>query len=134
MKPAAIAKGLVQTFYLAAIFACMGASAEAGLLVGSSVTGELYFGNSSINAFYPPGAGCTPNAMSSTVTVSDAAPEFCHFLLGFVTVDLNSSNPQLAVSFNTFPSGTIPKLTIYLTDTAFEGLSLSKLTDSFLAD
>ncbi len=81
MKYKTIALGLVKALSFSAIFACMGTSAEAGLLPGSSLTGELYFGSDfSRNWFYPPTAACGLNSGGATVTVSDTATEFCFFL------------------------------------------------------
>ncbi len=132
MKSTVIAKWLVRALCLTAIFACTGAPAEASMLSGTSLTGELYFGSDfSRNWFYPPTAACGLNYEGATVTVSDAATEFCFFLAGYLAVDFNATNPQLTVIFNTLPLGTVPTVTIYLTDTAFEGLTVSKLTDSF---
>ena len=123
---------LVRALCLTAMLSSGWASATAGSLSGSSVTAELYFGSDfSDNLFYPPTTTGCLNSGGATVTVSDTAPEFCYFLAGYVSVDLNDTTPELTVTYNTLPMGTIPALTIYLTDTAFEGLTLSKLSDSF---
>ena len=100
---------------MTAAFACTWNAAEAGLLSGSSVTGELYFGSDfSNNLFYPPTASCALNSGSTTVTISESATEFCYFLNGYIAVDFDETTPQLTVIFNTVPVGTRFLLSRYI--------------------
>ena len=109
MNIVSMAKGLARALCFAAAFAWGLAPVEAASLSGSSATGEMYFGSDfSHNLFYPPTIGGCPNEVGATVSVSDVGPEFCYMLAGLVTVDLNDTNPQLTVVFNTLPQGTIP--------------------------
>src|ERR1051326_6615281 len=124
MNGTAISRGVVRALFLTVMFTCTWASADAGLLTGSSVTGELYFGSDlSTNWFDGSPIPCGLNDAGATVTVSGTATEFCSLGLEFLSVDFNDTNPQLTVVFNTRPEGTVPAITIYLTDTAFEGLT-----------
>jgi len=126
---------LINRFlFLMAVLICLWVPAKAGTISNSSVFGELYLGSDlTHNAFDPaPGGGFLNSPPgNATVTVSNSAIEFGYFLLGFVTVDFNDAHPQLTVVYNTIPADNIPALTIRLTDTAFQGLSLVPLTDSF---
>jgi hypothetical protein len=99
---------------------------KAGPLLGSSVSGVLFFGDPPMGPNY---FGNIPACAPTTVTISPTGG-FCEFGYGYLSVLFADSQPQLTIDFNTLPSGSEP-VTIQLTDTAFQGLGIVGLTDTF---
>jgi hypothetical protein len=117
---------------------CLGfvpVASKANVLIGSSVTGALYFGVNPTN-YFDPANNYVPagylNDMSTTVTISAPAVEF-----GFADANntdiVNFSAAQFTVEdvLSSTAGGIDSPFTMTFTDPAFAGLTLNQVSDSF---
>jgi PEP-CTERM motif len=117
---------------LAAVVLCVVPSAWGAAIIGSTVTGDLNFGNPT--NYYDPGNGFVPgsgylnssgNQNSPTVVINAGLPTFGFNDTANLDVADFSSGTQLVFtdfSFNGGPNGSI---TLTFTDTAFTTITLS---------
>lgn len=111
--------------------------AEANGLIGTSVTGGLFFGANTTNGF-DPANGAVPSGYSNTagtmVTVASPAIEFGYQDV-YNTDSANFNASQFTIEdfvASSYPSGvTNASFSMTFTDSAFSGLSLTKATDFF---
>jgi hypothetical protein len=111
-----------------AFLACRPASAD---LIGTSVTGTLNFDGNGVN-YFDPARGFVPsgylNAAGITVTIAQPQIEFGYMDASNLDTANFTSN-QLIVT-DTVTLGTL-NWTMTFTDTAFAGLSFTKVSDTF---
>ena len=108
--------------------------ARANGLIGTSVTGGIFFGGGTIN-YFDPANGFVPssgyeNTAGTTVSIASPAVEF-----GFndnVNLDMaNFSASQFTIEDVVESGPSDAPFTMAFTDSAFNGLSFTKATDSF---
>jgi len=120
--------------YIAACCFFFGISTNASAaLIGQDVFGTLNFNGDSLNLFDPANIGLPQgalNELSNPVTVSGSAFEFSHVINGINGIFVDFTNNGFTLT-NDVAATPFSSWTMTFTSTAFVGLSLTGLSDSF---
>jgi len=121
----------ILTFAATFILAAIGGRVEASALVGTQVTGALYFAGYSLD-FFDPVNGRVPagflNAAGTAVIISSNAVEF-GYDDGTATITADFTDTQLTVTDSSHTKASYNPIQIVLTDPAFA--ALAKVSDGF---
>ncbi len=135
-------KSSIRRHYAAFLVAGFGLAAlplhaSANGLIGTSVTGGLFFSGGTINYYdsangFVPTSGYLNSGGGTTVTIASPAVEF-GFMDAHNTDFANFSASQFTLEdvLDSTAGGTDAPFKMTFTDTAFSGLALAKVSDSF---